>query len=64
MSNKEKKKRRVTYRITRTDRDAEGREYDTLVSYTNDACEVGCIIDGDRKNIDWDADYHVIPEEE
>lgn len=50
------------FRITRKDRTADGLEVEVLVGYTEDAAEVGCIIDEDRHKIDWDAEYCVEPE--
>ena len=49
----------MVYRITRTEPDGSV----TLVGYTEDACEVGCIIDEDRHKIDWDAEYDVEKEQ-
>ena len=52
----------MTYKITRTDKDADGHEVETLVAFTEDECEIGCIIDEDRHKIDWDAEYNVTQE--
>ena len=50
----------ITYRIKRQELDGSW----TLVAYTDDAAEVGCIIDEDRHKIDWDAEYKVDKSEE
>lgn len=52
----------MTWRITRRDRTPDGQEIEVLVGYTDDTAEIGCIIDEDRRKIDWDAEYSADPE--
>ena len=48
----------MTYKITRVERDGTR----IMVAYTDDMCEIGCIIDEDRDKYDSEAVYEVVRE--
>ena len=48
----------MTYKITRVERDGTR----IMVAFTDDMCEIGCIIDEDRDKYDAEAVYEVTRE--
>jgi hypothetical protein len=45
----------MSYTIYRIDHDGNRQ----VVSCTDDLCEVGCIIEEDRGNLDWEPEYFI-----